>query len=137
MPLTFFVRHFMGFFSSSMSRPFSHASELAKKFLLDSSFSESLTHTDISRECSALHSISLPISHLEPALATDQMSHHHHHNHHIRRITQPMLCGNAAVPSGDDDDRISVTLNASDGSIHCSNSGLSVLPPIPPNAQFL
>ena len=46
-------------------------------------------------------------------------------------------CTWTALPGGDDDDSASEALNWTDGSVHCSHAGLTAIPPLPPNAQYL
>lgn len=46
-------------------------------------------------------------------------------------------CTWTTLPGGDDDDPASQALNWTDGSVHCSHAGLTAIPPLPPNAQYL
>ena len=51
----------------------------------------------------------------------------------------PIGCMQLAVPNGDDDDHQSAdtTLNWTQGAVHCSRAGLTAIPPLPINAQYL
>lgn len=53
---------------------------------------------------------------------------------------QPAIPQNCSVftnPSADDDDSVSETLAWSNGSVHCSGAGLTQIPLLPSNSQYL
>ena len=53
--------------------------------------------------------------------------------------TVPMdpRCTDNFHSQGDDDDMVSHYLNWTDGAVHCSNVGLTAVPPLPPNALYM
>lgn len=49
----------------------------------------------------------------------------------------PPGCQWAVQSNADDDDSTSEPLNWTDGAVHCSYAGLTAIPPLPANAQYL
>ena len=49
----------------------------------------------------------------------------------------PSGCQQLANLNGDDDDTADTALNWTQGAVHCSHAGLTAIPPLPINAQYL